>query len=404
MKPPDPVTQRLPFDAPGAERWHRARDVLAVRLDNLGDVLMTSPALAAIRESLPEARLTLLGSPSGVAASPHLPMVDDAIEFSASWVKPMRDDDDGDEAGPGRAERRLIQTLAARRFDAAIVFTTCTQSALPAALLCRLAGIPLRLAHSRENPYALLSDWVPDPDVVETGMRHEVERQLALVARVGLHTRDDRLRFEPGRQARAALPFATQPAGLEPKRRYFVVHPGASAMSRRYPAALFGAAADLVARASGLLPVFSGSAAEEPLVAAARAAMSVPSVSLAGALGLGELGVLIERAEVLIANNSGPVHLAAALATPVVDLYALTNPQHTPWRVRCRVLSHDVPCRHCLKSVCPHGHNDCLRRIEPAAVADAALELLAPTRPAAAGALREPVPAALIGATLGALS
>jgi ADP-heptose:LPS heptosyltransferase len=79
---------------------------------------------------------------------------------------------------------------------------------------------------------------------------------------------------------------------------------------------------------------------------------------------------------VLIANNSGPVHLAAAVGTPVVDLYALTNPQHTPWGVPSRVLSHDVPCRNCFKSICPYGHNDCLRRISPSAVVRAALELL----------------------------
>jgi len=70
------------------------------------------------------------------------------------------------------------------------------------------------------------------------------------------------------------------------------------------------------------------------------------------------------------------VHIAAALGTPVVDLYALTNPQHTPWRVASRVLIHDVPCRNCLKSVCPEQHHDCLRRVEPEAVATAALELI----------------------------
>jgi ADP-heptose:LPS heptosyltransferase len=91
---------------------------------------------------------------------------------------------------------------------------------------------------------------------------------------------------------------------------------------------------------------------------------------------LGTLAGLIDGARVLVANNSGPVHLAAALGTPVVDLYALTNPQHKPWRVPARVLSHDVPCRNCLQSVCAEGHHDCLRRVEPRQVADAALALM----------------------------
>ena len=78
----------------------------------------------------------------------------------------------------------------------------------------------------------------------------------------------------------------------------------------------------------------------------------------------------------LVSNNSGPVHVAAAVGTPVVDLYALTNPQHTPWGVPHRVLFHDVPCRYCYKSVCPEGHHDCLRRVPPKAVVEAALSLL----------------------------
>jgi ADP-heptose:LPS heptosyltransferase len=80
---------------------------------------------------------------------------------------------------------------------------------------------------------------------------------------------------------------------------------------------------------------------------------------------------------VLVSNNTGPVHLAAAVGTPVVDLYAQTNPQHTPWSVAHRVLFHDVPCKYCYRSVCPEKHHDCLRRVAPAAVVAATLELLA---------------------------
>jgi ADP-heptose:LPS heptosyltransferase len=88
------------------------------------------------------------------------------------------------------------------------------------------------------------------------------------------------------------------------------------------------------------------------------------------------MAALLAVAPLLIANNTGPVHLASAVGTPVVDLYALTNPQHTPWMVPNRVLNADVPCRNCYKSVCPEGHHDCLRRVPPAAVARAAAELL----------------------------
>jgi ADP-heptose:LPS heptosyltransferase len=155
-----------------------------------------------------------------------------------------------------------------------------------------------------------------------------------------------------------------------------VVHPGASAASRRYPAESYAMAIDLLIEQTGCEAVFTGDAWEEALVRGLRGAMRRPSRSLVGRLELAELGALIDEADLLVCNNTGPAHLAAALATPVVDLYALTNPQHTPWQVPSRVLNHDVPCRNCYKSVCPAGHHDCLRRVAPQAVAAAARDLL----------------------------
>ena len=124
--------------------------------------------------------------------------------------------------------------------------------------------------------------------------------------------------------------------------------------------------------------MFTGGRDETALIAAAQCRMREPGVSLAGELALGELAALIAGAQVIVCNNSGPVHIAAAVGTPVAVLYALTHPQHTPWKVSSRVLNHDVPCRNCLESVCPQVHHDCLERVDPAAVAHAALELIRP--------------------------
>jgi len=272
---------------------------------------------------------------------------------------------------------RLVHALAERSYDAALIFTVCTQSALPAAMLCRLAGIPLRAAHCRENPYELLTHWLPESDTDVAHARHEVQRQLDLTASLGWQPSDTHLRFALRPEDGESLAAKLRLAGLPPGARWIVVHPGASAASRRYPADRFGAAAEAIAQDSGCCVIFTGSAGEQPLVALAQQAMRRRSVSLAGALGVGELAALIAGAQALVSNNSGPVHLAAALGTPVVDLYALTNPQHTPWQVSARVLNHDVPCRNCLKSVCPQGHHACLDGVPAEAVAEAALQLMA---------------------------
>jgi len=351
-----------------------------VRLDNLGDVLMSTPAFAAVRETLPWAHLTLLAAPGTESLRPHLDMVNEIVGFNAPWVKAGASVLDAEPPHMrGEAERHLVRRLGRGHFDAAIIFTVCTQSALPAALICRMAGIPLVLAHVRERAYGLLSDEVPDADVVGEGMRHEVKRQLDLVAHVGLRTQDDRLRFRVLPKDAKAMEQALQQAGLRPGQPYVLVHPGASAASRRYAPEAFGAAADLLlddAAAGNTAIVFCAGASEQPLIEAARGVMRGRSFVLPRPPSLGELAALVAGARVLMANNSGPVHLAAAVGTPVVDLYALTNPQHTPWRVAARVLNHDVPCRNCQKSVCVQGHHDCLRLVAPGEVARAAKALM----------------------------
>ncbi|HEY8976664.1 MAG TPA: glycosyltransferase family 9 protein [Burkholderiaceae bacterium] len=359
-------------DAARRAAWRGVRRLLAVRVDNLGDVLMTTPALAAAAETLPGVEITLLGGPGAGALAPHLPMVREIVPARVPWV-------------PGEADPRndhvLVERLADGRFDAAVIFTVCTQSALPAALLCRLAGIPLRLAHVRENPYGLLSDWVPETDLVLDDARHEVRRQLDLVGHVGWTTPDERLRFRLRECDIARIDaWLDGEAGDGDDRPLVVVHVGATAPSRRWPAERFGQAADVLAYEQGARIVFTGSADETALVAAARACMKQPSHSLAGRLTLGQLGALIARADLLLCNNSGPAHLAAALGTPVVDVYALTNPQHTPWQVPARVLSRDVDCRGCLKSRCPQGHHRCIADVAPAEAVDAALSLLGQPR------------------------
>ena len=364
---------------PPAAAWEQAKRVLCVRLDNLGDVIMTTPALRAVSENREGRAVTLLTSPSGSAVASMIPQIADVIVYDAPWLK----------ATGLRITSALDWAMAARlramQFDAAIIFTVFSQSALPAALICFLADIPLRLAHARENPYQLLTNWIPDPEP-DRGIRHEVERQLALVEHVGCRTSDTRLRLCVPESAREAGRRLLTRLGIAENTPWFVLHPGATAPSRRYPAERFATAARSIARETGARVLVTGDASELQLVDTVSACIGRPAVALGGLHHLAELVALIEAAPLLVTNNTGPAHIAAAVGTPVVDLYALTNPQHTPWQVPHRVLSFDVPCRNCFKSVCPLGHNDCLRRITPEQVARAALELLAESRQPISGA------------------
>src|SRR5947209_12646672 len=171
-----------------AQDWDRAENVLCVRPDALGDVLMTTPALRALKESHPGRRLTLLTSPAGAEAAVLVPEIDAVILYDAPWMKATAPRADS------RPDSDMIARLRGGGFDAAVIFTVYSQSPLPAALLCHLADIPLRLAHCRENPYQLLTDWLPErePGALR---RHEVRRQLDLVASLGCAVDDERLRL-----------------------------------------------------------------------------------------------------------------------------------------------------------------------------------------------------------------
>jgi lipopolysaccharide heptosyltransferase II len=352
--------------------WAEAENVLCIRSDSLGDVLMTTPAIRAVKRSGEGRRVTLLTSSAGAAVASLIPEVDEVIGYNAPW---------GNLAAPrtdSRPEQEMIGQLGQRHFDAAIIFTVYSQNPLPAAMLCYLADIPLRLAHCRENPYQLLTDWLPEVEP-EKRLRHEVRRQLDLVAAVGYQTENERLSLQvpPWTYGRVFALLAE--LGLNLDEPWVVIHPGVTAISRRYAPLNYARVARLLAQEHGWQVVFTGTEPEVGLVQGIREVMGAPSYSLVSRLDLAEMAALLSLSPLLITNNTGPAHMAAAVGTPVVDLYALTNPQHTPWQVPNRVLFHDVPCKYCYRSICPEGHHHCLRLVTPEAVVAAAVELAAET-------------------------
>jgi lipopolysaccharide heptosyltransferase II len=352
-------------------RWREARRVLAVRLDNLGDVLLCTPALRAVKESLPGAHLTLLASPVGAQAGRLNPDVDAVIEYEAPWTDPWRR-----LPHDSARERRMIRTLREGEFDGAIIFSSFRQSPLPAAYLCYLADIPLRVAASIDGPGSLLTTRHKHPE----RPLHEVERGLDLVGSVGLTASRTDLVLRVPPAARHRLASALGERGVRADRPLIVVHPGCTMPARTYPPELYAEVADGLIEELGASVVLTGAANEGKLLRQVRDLMRSEAAGLAGELGFGEFCALVEKADVLVTNNTGPMHIAAALKTPVVALFALTNPpeQWRPWRVPHRLLYRDVPCRLCYSRVCPYGH-ECLREVPPSSVVEAARELLEDT-------------------------
>lgn len=331
--------------------------VLVARLDSDGDVLLAGPAVRAVAA---RARVLLLCGPRGRHAGELLPGVDDLLVWRCPWIDP--------EPPPVSAPDvlGLVETLSRRRVDAAVILTSFHQSPLPLAVVLRLAGIPRVSATSEDYPGSLLDVRHRPP----AEARHEVERMLSLAAAAGfpLPAGDD------GRLAvRGPLPDPSPLVGDEP---YVVVHPGASVPAR---APSPRRSAELVAAlvAAGHRVVVTGGPADRSLTALVAGA---GAEDLGGRTDLATLAGVLARAQVVVVGNTGPAHLAAAVGTPVVSLFAPTVPAERwrPWRVPHVLLGDQLArCAGSRARTCQVPGHPCLDTISAEAVVDAVAGLMA---------------------------
>jgi ADP-heptose:LPS heptosyltransferase len=336
----------------GTGRGH----VLVARLDDAGDVLLAGPAVRAVAAAARQ--VTMLAGPNGRAAAELLPGVDRVIVWRAPWIAWP--------PPPVSAEGVAELTGLLGDVDEALILTSFHQSALPLALLLRLAGVRRIAAISNDYPGSLLDvRHVVDEEVDVP----EAERMLGVAVAAG---------FEPppgddGRLAvRRPLPDVRRfGLGDGP---YVVVHPGASASARTWPAERHRQAVRDLA-ADGHRVVVTGSGAERELTALVA---GDAAADLGGRTTLAELAALIDAAGVLVAGNTGPAHLAAAVGTPVVSLFAPVVPaaRWAPYRVPAVLLGdQDAPCRGSRARVCPVAGHPCLARVTSEQVVKAVREL-----------------------------
>jgi len=314
--------------------WNSCKKILCVRADNMGDVIMSSPAMRALKETF-GCSITLLTSAMGSLISSCLPFIDHTLVYDLPWVK-ANDYLDAPDC------LQLIEMLRAEAFDGAVIFTAYSQNPLPAAMVCFLAGIPLRLAWCRENPYALLTHWLPDQEPYEK-IVHQVSRDLTLVNSIGAYPVHDRLRLYVSDKEIHEMHRKLMRAGIDPMQRFMIVHTGVSEIKREYPVEHWPAVVQQLHDQLQLPVLLTGARSEIAKAENIRAQTAGEIYVVAGLFSVEEFVALVRQAALVVSVNTATVHIAAAVNTPVVVLYALTNPQHTPWRAAARVLPFAVP-------------------------------------------------------------
>ncbi len=352
----------------------RVRRALVIKLRHHGDVLLASPVFSVLQHAAPQAEIDALvyaeTAPmlAGHPAISELHVIDRSLKRRGIVAQ-------------ARGEWRLLRALRARRYDLVVHLTEHPRGAW----LKHLCGARHAVARERDDAgWWWRASFAHRYLVPRATLRHTVETNLDALRRIGIwpDEKDKSLVLVPDAAAQGRAAALLEAHGLA-RRGFIAVHPGSRWLFKCWPAAATAALLDRLA-AGGWPLVLTGAPdpAELALVTAIRAATRAGVVDLSGQLSLPELAALIGAARLFIGVDSAPMHIAAAMGTPVVALFGPSgDAEWGPWRVPHRVVASTAhPCRPCGNNGCGGSNiSDCLLTLPEARVSAAVADLLAET-------------------------
>jgi heptosyltransferase-2 len=341
----------------------------------IGDVVLISPALRALREAYPRAEIHYLARGALAEAVRPNPCIDRVVPY-----------DRADHHSPPFGTLRFARELRRCGFDLAVLFP----KSLEAALIARLAGIPRRAGWRTDGRGPLITHgrkMTPEDQAL-----HHVRQFFEPARFAGASPPRDgfRVEFPLAGEDREAAGRLLASAGLGGDGFLLALHPGASKPPRAWHPARFARAAERIAGRRGGAVLLLGGPRDVPLCEEVRAGLRAPAADLSGRTSIRLLAALIERAGLFLGNDSGAMHLAAALGTPLAALFGPGSPERTAPVApssRVRVLTRLYPCSPCRQDFfrecapAPSGRPWCLEEIEVEDVVQAAEDLLSNREP-----------------------
>jgi heptosyltransferase-2 len=328
-----------------------------VRVTNwIGDAVMNTPALGGIRKAFPDAEIVVVANPLVAQLFEPHSCCDRVLVF--------------DKNGPHRGllgMLRFAARLRRERFDVAILF----QKAIEAAIMAALAGIPKRLGYSTDTRGLLLTDKLKfTPEIIQ---QHQTRHYLHLLQLLGIAIPVD----EPQCLccSEEELSWADQQLG---EGTWLAINPGAAyGSAKRWLPERFSQVADSLAQTNDFNVLLIGGSNERDLGREIEETMQREALNMVGATSVRQMVALLSRCTLMITNDSGPMHVGAALGVPIVAIFGSTDHTTTyPYGVRHKIVRKDFDCAPCLKRICPIDHR-CMRAVEAADVITAAQQLLA---------------------------
>jgi heptosyltransferase-2 len=336
--------------------------ILIIRTDRIGDVLLSTPAVKAVRDAHPNAHIAMMVRP----------YVEDVVDGNPYLDEVILYDKDNNEKGI-LGSLRFIAGLRRKRFDLAIVLHPTIRSNM----IPFLAGIPERAGYDKKWGFLLTKRL---KDTKHYGEKHEIDYNFDVLRSVGIVANDRTLCMPIKPEYDRVVERFMDLADLGNKDFVVAVSPGASCPSKRWPAYRFGRVADELIGRHSVKIVIIGGPSDVKTVSDVKTGMLHSPIVLSEEHSLGEVAALLKRCKLLISNDSGPVHIAVAVGTPVISIFGRLDPGLSPQRwgpvgPRDIVVHKDVGCRECLAHNCKLGFK-CLDAITVEEVLSAAEGLL----------------------------
>jgi heptosyltransferase-2 len=331
--------------------------ILVKEVNWLGDLVMSLPALRAIRRTWPRAHLAVLIKQELASFFDGALWLDEVIPYSV---------------GRGLSgffdRRRIVADIRSRRFDLGVLFPNSFESALWIAM----AGIRRRAGFIADARGAMLTMKAAPPPEAISG--HQANYWLAMVRATGVADgSDDDFAIDVHGPHRERMREWLAANRKRPERPIFAIAPAAAyGPAKEWPAESYGALIDLLARRDEAEVVLVGAPSERAHCEQVAATSKVGALVAAGHTNIGELIALLSLCDGFVGNDSGCMHLAGALGIPTVAIFGSTNPKRTgPMGPKTRVIYRKLECSPCLARTCRFGHYNCLTQIEPSELVDA---------------------------------
>lgn len=335
---------------------------MIVRLDRIGDVILSTPVIKAVRDAYPKCYIAFMVRPYSkdiVDGNPHL---DEVIVY------------DKRQHGKTLASNmKFAMWLRKKKFDTAIVLHPTSRSHI----ITALAGIPRRIGYDRKMGW-LLTRRVPHTK--QYGLRHEIDYALDLLKHAGISPLSRQMHMPINQKSERKVKEIFAQAGIGERDKVITINPGASCPSKRWSPENFAIAADRLAQDTGARIVIISGEKDKPSADRTASLMSAACLNLAGRTTVSDLASVLARSSLFVSNDSGPVHIACAVGTPVIAVFGRSDRGLSPDRwgptgKRDIVLHKYVGCRKCRAHECVNGFA-CLGAVTPDEVAGAARRIM----------------------------